>query len=108
MRILAVFGYWNPMRFIPDFCLIKSLCSLVLIQAVRHSNAVLTYAPTYLPKEGICARYIDYSIKFRRDPFASRFTKATAQPADCVLPSAPAQYVTYGVPMKPANYFSGG
>ena len=28
MRILAVFGYWNPMGFIPEFCLIKSLCSL--------------------------------------------------------------------------------
>ena len=28
MRILAVFGYWNPMGFIPEFCLIKSPCSL--------------------------------------------------------------------------------
>ena len=28
MRILIVFGYWNPMGFIPEFCLIKSLYSL--------------------------------------------------------------------------------
>ena len=28
MRILAVFGYWNPMGFIPGFCLIKLPCSL--------------------------------------------------------------------------------
>ena len=80
----------------------------VKTQAVRHSDAVLTYAPTYWPKEGICAGYIDDSIKFRRDPFASRFTKATAQPADCFFHLAATQYVTYEVPIKPANYFSGG
>ena len=28
MHILTVFGYWNPMGFIPDFCLIKILCSV--------------------------------------------------------------------------------
>ena len=26
--ILAVFGYLSPMGFVPEFCLIKSLCSL--------------------------------------------------------------------------------
>ena len=26
MHILIVFGYWNPMGFIPEFCLIKALC----------------------------------------------------------------------------------
>ena len=35
-------------------------------RAVRHSGAVLTYAPTYRPKDGICAGYIDSSIKFCR------------------------------------------
>ena len=29
MRILTVFGYWNPMGFIPEFCLIKTLCIVV-------------------------------------------------------------------------------
>ena len=82
--------------------------NVLLRQAVRHSDAVLTYAPTYGPKEDICAGYIDDSIKFRRNPFASRFTKVTAQPADCVFPWAAAQYVTYRIPIKPANYFSGG
>ena len=28
MRILAVFRYWNTMGFIPEFCLIKTLCSV--------------------------------------------------------------------------------
>ena len=28
MHILTVFGYWNPMGFIPEFCLIKILCSV--------------------------------------------------------------------------------
>ena len=28
MHILTVFGYWNPMGFIPEFCLIKILSSL--------------------------------------------------------------------------------
>ena len=37
----------------------QSEYSHLLRQAVRHSNAVLTYAPMYWPKEGICAGYID-------------------------------------------------
>ena len=28
MHILTVFGCWNPMGFIPKFCLIKIICSL--------------------------------------------------------------------------------
>ena len=28
MHILTVFGYWNPMGFIPKFCLINALCSV--------------------------------------------------------------------------------
>ena len=28
MRILVVLGYWNPMGFVPEFCLIKILCPL--------------------------------------------------------------------------------
>ena len=28
MHILTVFGYWNPMGFIPEFCPIKILCSV--------------------------------------------------------------------------------
>ena len=28
MDILTVFGYWNPMGFIPKFCLTKELCSV--------------------------------------------------------------------------------
>ena len=28
MHVLTVFGYWNPMGFIPEFCLIKILCSI--------------------------------------------------------------------------------
>ena len=26
MRILTIFGFWNPMGLIPVFCLIKTLC----------------------------------------------------------------------------------
>ena len=26
MRILIVLGYWNPIGFIPEFCLIKIIC----------------------------------------------------------------------------------
>ena len=40
-------------------------------QAVRHRYAVLTYAPTYWPKEGICSGYIDFSIKLCRNPLRS-------------------------------------
>ena len=70
--------YWERKFFTP----FMHMC--VLRWVVRHSDAVLTYAPMYWPKEGICARNIEYSIKFCRDPFASRYTKAIAQPADCV------------------------
>ena len=28
MHILAVSGYWNPMAFNPNLCLIKKLCSI--------------------------------------------------------------------------------
>ena len=28
MHIFTVFGYWNPMGFIPEFFLIKTLCYL--------------------------------------------------------------------------------
>ena len=39
MHILTVFGYWNPMGFIPEFCIIKALCS-VGIQRVRDEKAI--------------------------------------------------------------------
>ena len=39
MHILTVFGYWNPMGFIPEFCLIKTLCS-VGIWRVRDEEAI--------------------------------------------------------------------
>ena len=39
MHILTVFGYWNPMGFIPEFCLIKILCS-VGIRRVRDEEAI--------------------------------------------------------------------
>ena len=42
-----------------------TIFNIVLRQAVRHGDAVLTYAPTYWPKERICAGYIDDSVKFR-------------------------------------------
>ena len=77
-------------------------------RAVKHSGAVLTYAPTYRPKDGICAGYIDSSIKFCRSPFASRFTKAAARPADDVSPQSATQRTTYRVPIKPASHFYGG
>ena len=40
MHILTVLGYWNPMRFIPESCLIKSLCS-VGIWRVRDEEAIV-------------------------------------------------------------------
>ena len=39
MHVLAVLGYWNPMGFIPEFCLIKILCS-VGIWRVEDEDAV--------------------------------------------------------------------
>ena len=39
MYILTVFGYLNPMGFIPEFCLIKILCS-VGIRRVRDEEAI--------------------------------------------------------------------
>ena len=39
MHILTVLGYWNPMGFIPEFCLIKSLCS-VGIWRVKDEEAI--------------------------------------------------------------------
>ena len=39
MHILTVFGYWNPMGFIPEFCLIKELCS-VGIWRVKDEEAI--------------------------------------------------------------------
>ena len=39
MHILTVFGYWNPMGFIPEFCLIKILCS-VGIRRIRDEEAI--------------------------------------------------------------------
>ena len=39
MHILIGFGYWNPMGFIPEFCLIKTLCS-VGIWRVRDEEAI--------------------------------------------------------------------
>ena len=39
MHILTVFGCWNPMGFIPEFCLIKILCS-VGIRRVRDEEAI--------------------------------------------------------------------
>ena len=77
-------------------------------RAVPHNGAVLTYAPTYRPKDGICAGDIDGSIKFCRSPFASLFTQLIAQPADDVLLQSAAQRSTYRVPIKPASHFSGG
>ena len=32
-------------------------------QVVRHIDAILTHSPTYWPKDGICARDVDSSIK---------------------------------------------
>ena len=32
MHFLTVIGYWNPMGFIPEFCLIKTLCSVSIIR----------------------------------------------------------------------------
>ena len=81
--------------------------SVVLRQAVDIAT-VLTYAPTYWPKKGICAGYIGYSIKFCGNPFASHLTKVTAQPTDYVFPLAAAQCITYRVPIKLVNYFFGG
>ena len=39
MRILAVLGYWNPMGFIPKFCLIKTL-SLVGNLGIDDEEAI--------------------------------------------------------------------
>ena len=39
MHILTVLGYWNPMGFTPEFCLIKILCS-VGIGTVRDEEAI--------------------------------------------------------------------
>ena len=39
MHILIVFGYWNPMGFIPEFSLIKILCS-VGIRRGRDEEAI--------------------------------------------------------------------
>ena len=39
MHILTVFGQWNPMGFIPEFCLIKKLCS-VGIWRVEDEEAI--------------------------------------------------------------------
>ena len=39
MHILTVFGYWNPMGFIPELCLIKKLC-LVGIWRVEDEEAI--------------------------------------------------------------------
>ena len=63
------------------------------------------YAPMYWPKGGIRTGCNDYNIKFCKDLFVSRLTNVTAQPADCTFPSVAAQYVTYRVPIKLANYF---
>ena len=77
-------------------------------RAVRHSGAVLTYAPTYRPKDGICAGDIDCSIKFCRSPFASLFTQLTARPADDVFLQSVTQRTTYRIPIKPASHFYDG
>ena len=76
-------------------------------KAVRHSDAVLTYARTYWIKDAICAGYIDCTIKICRKPFASRLTKFTAQPAGSVLPWSAARCSTCWVPVKPGSHFSG-
>ena len=79
----------------------------LLRKAIRHSDAVLTYAPTYWPKDGICAWYVAFSITFCRDPFASRPTKFAAQPADRALPWSAARCSTYQIPIKRASHFPG-
>ena len=85
----------------------RTVLESVKTRVVRHSNVVLTYTPTYWPKDGICAGCVDYRIKLYRNPFASGLTTVAAQLADCVFPSAAAQYITYRVPIKPTNYFFG-
>ena len=32
MFLLTVFGYWNPMGFIPNFCIIKIVCSVGIMR----------------------------------------------------------------------------
>ena len=39
MHVLTVFGYWNLVGFIPEFCLIKTLCS-VGIWRVEDEEAI--------------------------------------------------------------------
>ena len=77
----------------------------LLKNAVRHSDAVLAYAATYWPKDGICVGYIDGSTKFCRNPFASRLTEVVAKPADHAVLQSAAQSSTYRVPIKPASHF---
>ena len=80
---------------------------LWLGQVVRHSDAFPTYAPTYWPKDDICAGYIDCSIKFCRNPFALRLAKFTAHPTESIFPLVAAQCTTHRAPIKPASHFSG-
>ena len=80
----------------------------LLRQEVRHSDAVLTYASTYWPKDAISSGHIDSNIKCYMNQRVLRLTKVIAHPADRVFPSVATQHVTYRVPIKPAKCFSGG
>lgn len=48
----------------------------LLRQVVRRSDAVLTYMPTYWPKDAICTGNIDSNIKFYGNQRPPRFAKA--------------------------------